>query len=140
MLRPFELAGWSQAKKGVVYKAGDGVSGVVAMESSPLGHCAHALIGYWFPMDSSERILHYKCPIYFPLERFYPVEMELILTALDYRTSSPEIIERLGEFVSATVVPEVSGLLSKDALRDVVSGERLAAARVLLAAREVLGI
>lgn len=140
VLRPFELAGWSKAKKGAVYKAGDGVPGVVVVETSPLGHASHALIGYWFPENAEERIQHYKCPIYFPIHRFYPEKTELVLTALDYEASSLEIIGRLGEFVADTVVDEVSGLVSKDALREVLSGDRLSAARVLLTAREALGI
>lgn len=140
VLRPFELAGWSKAKKGAVYKAGDGVSGVVVVESSPLGTASQALIGFWFPEDPKERIQHHKCPIYFPINRLYPEKTELILTAFYYKESSLEWIGRLGEFVRDTVVDEISGMLSKEALREILTGDRLSGARVTLAAREALGI
>lgn len=136
----FQRKGWAKSRKSAVYKVGDGISGVVAMESAKYGTYMRVGVGFWFPDDSGERLPDYKCPVLFPLVYLYRDQRERMRPALCHESTSPEALAWLAEFLEQTAVDEISALVSKDKLREILTGERLPAARVFFRAREVLGI
>ena len=79
---------------------------VVNLQRSDWSKLYYINIGIWLKALGDELFpKHYKCHMYWRVERLYPNERELIITSCDLEKSNPDLLNRLQVFFESNLVP-----------------------------------